>query len=468
MKIGIRAKIVLPFTALFLATLTVVAFLAARGTGDYVEARIQAQMADLAAVLSQANFSENPSVLVRVKTIVRGQLATADSRGALLASSLDREAARDFGRYLAADPPVSGTPAARKRTVRLGGELFRVTYAPIESPPWRPGQTFLYLLAPEGAIREAAERAARPVLVAAACGAVAVIVIGVLVAYAIARPVQVLAAQARLLAVSDPPYGGRLAVRTRDEVGDLAEAFNALLDSLQRAEERLVASERLAAVGQVAAGIAHEVRNPLSGVRMSAQLLGRRLRDLGAPDDESVAVMLAEIARLEVIIDDLLSFAGPMHLARETGDLNAVIRGVLDFMARQLEHAGVAVRRELDEGIGPVPLDPRRIRQVVLNLVLNASEAMPNGGTLTVRTRGTPDAVAAEFDDTGQGIPPEVAPKIFDPFFTTKRGGSGLGLGVSRTIIEAHGGTFGFEALPAGTRFRFSIPRSDGSDRSDR
>jgi signal transduction histidine kinase len=414
-------------------------------------------MADLAAVLSQAGFAENPSVLDKVKTIVGGHLATVDAQGAVIASTLDRESARAFARYLADDRPVAGAAAARTRTVRLGGELFRVTYAPVDAPPWRPGQTFLYLLAPEGAIQEAADRAARPVLVAAACGAVAAIVIGVLVAYAIARPVQVLAAQARLLAAGDAT--ARLAVRTRDEVGDLAEAFNALLDSLRHAEERLVASERLAAVGQVAAGIAHEVRNPLSGVRMSAQLLGRRLRELGSPDDESVAIMLAEIARLEVIIDDLLTFAGPMHLARETSDLNAVIRGVLDFMARQLDHAGVVVRRELDEGIGPAQLDARRIRQVVLNLLLNASEAMPHGGTLTVRTRGTPEAVVAEFDDTGHGMPPDVAPKIFDPFFTTKRGGSGLGLGVSRTLIEAHGGTLDFEPLPVGTRFRFTIPR---------
>ena len=471
MKFGIRAKIVLPFTALFLATILVVAFLAARATVENVDARIHAQMTDLATVVSQTGLAENPNVLARVKTIVGGQLATVDARGAILASTLDRAAARALEQHLAAEPPVASPRVAPTRTVQLGDSVYRMTYARVAASPWGRGETFLYLLAPEATLREAADRAAQPILVAAACGAVAVLVIGFLVGHAIARPVQLLEAQARRLAAPlawplassrHPRHRddtARLTVRTRDEVGGLAEAFNALLESLRRAEERVVASERLAAVGQVAAGIAHEVCNPPSGIQMSAQLLGRRLRELGAPDDESVPIMLAEIARLEVIIDDLLTFAGPTHLACEAGDLNAVIRGVLDFMARQLGHSGIAVRRELDEGLASVRLDPRRIRQVVLNLVLNAAEAMPEGGTLTARTRASADAAIAEFDDTGHGVPPDVAPRIFEPFFSTKRGGSGLGLGVSRTIIEAHGGTLGFEPLAAGTRFRFSLPR---------
>lgn len=176
-------------------------------------------------------------------------------------------------------------------------------------------------------------------------------------------------------------------------------------------------------------------------------------------------MMLAEIARLEVIIDDLLTFARPSAPKLVPASLNAVVDEVLDFMARQLEHAGVAVRRELEPALPAAPLDPQRIRQVVLNLILNAAEAMPNGGTLTARTRSTDREVVAELDDTGHGIPPELAAKIFEPFFTTKPGGSGLGLGVSRTIIEAHGGTLTFQPLEHGTRFVFTLPRSQTANR---
>jgi signal transduction histidine kinase len=114
---------------------------------------------------------------------------------------------------------------------------------------------------------------------------------------------------------------------------------------------------------------------------------------------------------------------------------------------------------QLDTGLPEAPLDPKRIRQVVLNLVLNAVEAMPGGGTLTVRSRATPDAVEASVEDAGRGIPPDVAERIFEPFFTTKPGGSGLGLAVCRLIVEAHGGALRHEPLSPGTRFVLTLPR---------
>jgi signal transduction histidine kinase len=458
--LGIRAKIFVPFTALFLAALVAVAILSARAAARGAEERMQGQMTDLTAVLSHGGFASNPDVLRQVKTIAGGELATVDVGGNVLATTLPEPLASRLRERLAAEPPVVREDVAPTRALRLGDSEYRATFALVERGPTQ-GSGFLYLLVPEDEFRSAASRAARPILIAAACGAAAVAIIGFLVGSAIARPVQALARQARELSDGDPD--ARLTPASRDEVGALAKAFNSLLDSLREAEARLVASERLAAVGQVAAGIAHEVRNPLSGIKMSAQLIGRRLRETSPADAESADVMLAEIARLEVIIDDLLTFAGPTRLAREPGDLNAVVGEVLDFMSRQLDHAGITVRRELADGLPAVPLDPRRIRQVTLNLVLNAIEAMPGGGTLTARTRAADDAVVAELDDTGHGIAPDAADRLFDPFFTTKQGGSGLGLGVSRTVVEAHGGTLALEPLEQGTRVAFSLPRPSGA-----
>ncbi len=454
---GIRAKIVLPFTLLFLATLLVVALLAAWATAHLVDERLQAQMSDLAAVLSQAGFASNPNVLERVRTIVGGELATVGGRGAILATTLGADGAQALRALLRRSPPIPTGGHAPIERLEAGGKGYRVTYAPVELRLGQEEPAFVYLLKPEAEIAAATWSAVRPILVAAACGALAVAILGYVVGHRLARPVESLADQARQLAAGDSQ--APLAVRTHDEVGKLAGAFNALLESLREAERKLVASERLAAVGQVAAGIAHEVRNPLSGIKMSAQVLKRRLCDLDPAAEENVSIMLAEVSRLEVIIDDLLTFARPATLKAEPSDLNVVIAGVLDFMARQLEHAGIAVRRELAAGLPPVPLDPQRIRQVVLNLVLNAAEAMPNGGTLVARTRAAGREVVAELDDTGHGIPPELADRVFEPFFTTKRGGSGLGLGVSRTLVEAHGGRLTFEPLDVGTRFRFSLPR---------
>ncbi|MFW6108419.1 MAG: sensor histidine kinase [bacterium] len=454
--VGIRAKIFLPFAALFGVVLVGVAVLSSHAAARQAEARIQGQMADLAAVLSQAGFARNPEVLARVKTIVGGELATAGADGTVVATTLEARAAEALQARLAAEPPVAEAGgAAPIRRLDLAGQRYRATLAPVGSG-LSPDSTYLYLLVPEAEFASAAGRAARPILLAAGCGALAVAVLGFLVGGAIARPIRSLAAQAQALTDGEPE--ARLTVPSRDEVGRLAEAFNGLLDSLRAAEARVVESERLAAVGQVAAGIAHEVRNPLSGIKMSAQLIGRRLREHSPAEAESVEVMLAEIARLEVIIDDLLTFAGPTRLSRQEADLNAVLGEVLDFMARQLEHASIEVRTKLADDLPPVRLDPRRIRQVVLNLVLNAAEAMPNGGTLTLRTRRADDAVVAEVEDTGHGVEPAVAERIFEPFFTTKDGGSGLGLGVSRTLVEAHGGTLTVEPLEHGTRFTFTLP----------
>ncbi|NQT86840.1 HAMP domain-containing protein [bacterium] len=457
--LGIRAKIVLPFTGLFAVTILAVALLAARGTARVVEERFQAQMPDRAAVLSQAGFAANAHVLAKVGALVGGELATVDAGGAILATTLGARESAALARSLESEPPGED-PTKGTRRLELEGLTYRAAFAPIKASHWHAGRAFICLLIRESEIQAAAADAARPILVAAAFGMVAVVAFGVLVGRAIARPVQSLAEQARRLAAGG---GGELAAPTGDEVGELAAAFNDLLTSLREAEAKVVAGERLAAVGQVAAGIAHEVRNPLSGIKMSAQLLGRRVREVGASDGGSVDVMLAEIARLEIIIDDLLTFAGPTRLTTEPTCLNAVVGGVLDFMARQLEHSGVRVVRELDAAAPAAPLDPRRVRQVVLNLVLNAAEAMPEGGCLTVRTRGADDEVTAEFCDTGHGVDAEAAERLFDPFFTTKRGGSGLGLGVSRTIVEAHGGRIEFENLNPGARFTFTIPRrADG------
>jgi len=456
--LGIRAKIFLPFTVLFIVALVAVAMLAAWATGKGAEERIQAQMIDLAAVLSQASFARNPEVLRQVQTIVGGELATVGADGTVLATTLGPSVAAELRARLSAQGRIGAERAGPVRPLALGARAYRVTFAQLQTGVEQPA-AFIYLLVPEEQFRAAARRATQPILVAAACGAVAVALLGFVVGGAIARPLQDLAAQARELTDGEPE--ARLATTSRDEVGELADAFNSLLDSLRAAEARLVESERLAAVGQVAAGIAHEVRNPLSGIKMAAQLIRRRLGEQSPADAESAEVMLAEVARLEVIIDDLLTFAGPTRLATEAADLSAVVAEVFDFMARQLEHAGIEVRRELADGLPAAPLDPRRIRQVVLNLVLNAVEAMPGGGTLTVRTRAAADAVVAEIEDTGHGLAPDAAERAFEPFFTTKDGGSGLGLGVSRTLVEAHGGTLAFEPLEPGTRFTVSLPISE-------
>jgi signal transduction histidine kinase len=232
-----------------------------------------------------------------------------------------------------------------------------------------------------------------------------------------------------------------------------------LYEALRRATEDLVRTERLALLGQLAGGVGHELRNPLGAIGNAVYYLRMRL---GADDpkvQKHLGILDREIRRANKIVTDLLDYSRVKPPSRTAANLNAVIQ---DVLGRQPEEP--TVKRELDlvEPLPAVLVDADQVGQVLLNLVVNATEAMPDGGTLTIRTRATGPAVIASFIDTGIGIPPENLEKIFQPLFTTKTKGIGLGLAVSRRLIEANGGTLTVESRNGdGSTFTVTIPVPD-------
>lgn len=225
---------------------------------------------------------------------------------------------------------------------------------------------------------------------------------------------------------------------------------------------RLVETERLAAVGELVAGVAHEVNNPLSSISAFAQLL---LRDPSLPDAhrDPIEVIKSETARASQVVKDLLAFARRSENRREALDLDTLVERTLRLRGFQLADANVAVDLALHRELPPVVADARQLQQVVLNLVTNAVQAMAplGGGTLRVATRTLPGSVVLEIGDTGGGIPPIARPHVFEPFFTTKREGEGTGLGlsVSYGIITAHGGSIGIaDTSERGTTMVVSLP----------
>ncbi len=226
---------------------------------------------------------------------------------------------------------------------------------------------------------------------------------------------------------------------------------------------RLMESDRLAAVGELVAGVAHEVNNPLSSISAFAQLL---LRDetLDAQQRESIEVIRAETTRASQVVKDLLAFARRSEPQRTPLDLNTVVTRSLRMRQYQFDETGVLVESELADDLPAVMGDPRQLQQVCLNLLTNAIQAMKQGGTLRVRTARVGDAVHLEVADNGPGIPAEARPHIFEPFFTTKKEGEGTGLGlsVSYGIVAAHGGTIELvDSGPQGTTFRVALPAED-------
>lgn len=225
---------------------------------------------------------------------------------------------------------------------------------------------------------------------------------------------------------------------------------------------RTLRAERLAAVGTLATGLAHEVRNPLNSASLQLQVLKRRLsRGVVQPNEllPVVAIVTEEISRLDHLVSDFLSFAQPRPLALVPSDLNGLIVAAAGLVRAEAEGLRVEVVCELDPGVGTVEVEPERLRQVLLNLARNALEAMPEGGRLTFRSlaANAEGNVCVEVEDTGPGFP-EDAP-IFDAFYTTKTGGTGLGLAIVHRIVSEHGGSMRASSEPGCTRFSAYLPQ---------
>jgi signal transduction histidine kinase len=221
-------------------------------------------------------------------------------------------------------------------------------------------------------------------------------------------------------------------------------------------------AEQLAAVGELAATIAHEVRNPLAGMKAALEVLRSELSIKA--NREIVDELLAQIARLENLVRDLLTFARPTALTVQPCPLHDVLDRLLRSYQDGADVAGITVQRIYGPGTGTVEADPQQLEQVFLNLIHNAFQAMEHGGTLTVATYAEPGAVRVRFADTGKGISPAELQRVFQPFYTTKHRGSGLGLPIVKKIVQAHGGTVEIESEPGrGTAATLTLPAPEGS-----
>ncbi len=227
-------------------------------------------------------------------------------------------------------------------------------------------------------------------------------------------------------------------------------------------EEQLRLSEKMAAIGLLAAGVAHEVNTPLTGISSFTQMLLER-SEAGDPKTELLEKIERQTFRAAKIINSLLNLARPSGTDAGPVDLTGIIGDVLSLLEHQFKLSHVQVRKDLSGPLVVRGVD-YKLQQVFLNLFLNARDAMPKGGWLTVRTGVQDDDAFVEVADTGVGIPTEHLARIYDPFFTTKAEGRGTGLGLSVTygIVQEHGGTLVCESKPGqGTRFRLALPRLD-------
>jgi signal transduction histidine kinase len=213
----------------------------------------------------------------------------------------------------------------------------------------------------------------------------------------------------------------------------------------------MVRADRFAAVGEIATGLAHEIKNPLAGLSGALELLAEDLAQ-NPRLSEVITEMRHQVERLAHTMESLLGFARPPKARLRSTDVNETLQKVLFLVRQQGRDGVVTIAAELGEGLPPVLADPAQLEQVFLNICLNACQAMlpSGGGTLTVRTRAGDGNVAVEIADSGPGIPPDLRAQVFKPFFTTKREGNGLGLAISARIVAEHGGHIGYRCPPEG------------------
>jgi len=470
---SIRTKITLSFAGLFLAAAAALAVGVTAAVARTVEGRIRREVSHLASVLATSGFSPSRERRPKGKAVTGRDLARLAVRredrpdGSPLVrrdvlSTLSPEAEREFsGEIERRGFPPPGARGSGEIALSLGGKRYLAFWHEPTTAADAGTRVFLFLLLPAEEIGAARWRAAAPVLVIAGGALALVLALGYLLAATITRPLSGLVERTRSIAGGD--LSQRLDRTGTAELDELSMAFNRMVESLAASRERLVRSERAAAVGTVAAGVAHEIRNPLTSVRLNIQMLRESL-ERGAPfsekDREALGVLLGEIDRIEIAIDELLTFARPSPPELAPVDIRELIEATTGLFERQIRHAGVELEREIEPGLPAVGADARKLRQVLVNLILNALGAMPGGGRLTIRVARSGDAarIVLEVADTGGGIPDEIAARVFEPFVTTKPGGSGLGLAVTKQIVEAHNGEIDFRTGASGTTFRVSLP----------
>jgi len=245
------------------------------------------------------------------------------------------------------------------------------------------------------------------------------------------------------------------------EDGDFVGTMFILRDltQIRRLQATVQKQEKLAAIGNLAAGVAHEVRNPLSSIKGYATYFG----SLFAEDSEkkkAAEVMTAEVERLNRVISELLEIARPSDIKPTMTDIRFLLTSSIRLVQQEADNAGVRIQTLIDEAIAPCVLDPDRLTQALINLYINGIQAMPNGGELSIAARATENNLVISVSDTGIGMPDEQLGKIFDPYYTSKNTGTGLGLAIVSKVVEAHDGTIEVHsAEQKGTRFTITLPR---------
>lgn len=405
---------------------------------NVLEQEREAQLEDMARVLVERGLPFTPDLLAQLKRLIHADIILIGDSGRIEVSTLAPEEVRlaeavqaGFRVWLdkGGSSPNAGTDLV------VDGRAFKLV---LQQPTVERDSRYVALavLSPLDDVARAVRQATWMFGGLSLLSMLVLAGLGHRIALGITRPL------AGLVRMAQEITAGRrrihVPVDRKDEIGELATALNAMASEIASYEEQLAQNARLAALGQLAARLAHEIRNPLTAIKMQVQLLEENL----ALNDRPIAqTVLSEIRRLELVVSNTLDLGRKISLNLKPVDLNDVVAEALNLLAPQLRHRGIVLDSGLAPGLPAIPADADRIKQLLLNLLLNAADVLAEGGHIAVSTRLLPGGrVALAVEDSGPGIDPGQAQKLFAPLYTEKAEGFGLGLAISREIASLHGG----------------------------
>ncbi len=461
MRFSIRYQLLLP---LFILLLGVVGISTWTGVFSAMRARrqIEADMRNVGHYLTKVRFGITQNVLDSVKLLSGADFVLvnpADSGPSihtlpLLPGELPPAAyVVDDWETMMLSPPID-----------VGGEPYLCSGVRLRPDNSEVRKT-VYILYPERLWRDALWGAIQPSLVLGLFGGVASFVLAILMSARLARRIQELERRTRMIAAGDfspMPLPGR-----NDELRDLGQSVNQMTERLVHLQETVKQTERLRLLGQVGGGLAHQLRNGVTGARLAVQLHARACDGKG--DLEALEVAVRQLDLMEANLKRFLDLGRTESLRREPCSCLSLIDDAVGLLSPQCRHAGTELRWHPGEGDGTLSGDSVQLGHLFLNLITNAVEAAGPGGVVEVTMRGAnrdgksngeAAGIVVEVSDSGPGPPPEVAARLFQPFVTGKREGVGLGLAVAKQVAEAHGGRIDWRRDNGRTCFRIELPAS--------
>ncbi len=447
MRLSIRYQLLLPLLTLLLGV-TGMSTWTALASASRARQQIDTQINDIIATVQQSRFP----LTERVMQLMKG-FSGADY---LLADGSHRSTTLPTGDVqLPADllHGSEGGKLSRGQRVEVAGQGYLCSGVRLEQGP--NAGSDLYIFYPESLWRDALWEAVRPSLILGVFGGLASIALAVGLGEILTWRIRTLERRTRLIAAGD--FSPMPLPRVNDELLDLSRSVNDMAQRIAQMQDALQKTERMRLLGQVSGGLAHQLRNGVTGARLAVQLHVRECD--GTADAEPLQVALRQLSLVEMHLRQFLSLGRQGEMRREACSLGGVLDEAVALVSPQCRHERIALEWFAPKDAAIVHGDAGQLGQTFVNLLTNAIEAAGPGGRVEVRlARDGPGRATVEVFDTGPGPAAAVAERLFDPFVTAKPDGVGLGLAVARQVIEAHGGTIAWERLAGRTCFRITLP----------